>query len=205
MSQATPGQSPNSRFLAGQVGDNPTPKGRVGGAGAVSLAAHVGAFMLAVYLATLPASSPSPKPLFDIPRDIVWLQEPGPGGGGGGGGNEMPEPPRQAELPGKDKVTVPVEKPEPPKPEPPKEEPVPEQKMVIPAMTTTSGVEQLPGVIAGCRRHPPLRWGPVQVAEPARVAARGSAPAKAPDLALAPVAARAAAIIVPATASCRRA
>jgi periplasmic protein TonB len=160
MSHENPGQSPNSRFLAGQVGDNPTPKGRVGGAGAASVAAHVGAFMLAVYLATLPASSPNPKPLFDIPRDIVWLQDPGPGGGGGGGGNEMPEPPRQAELPGKDKVTVPVEKPEPPKPEPPKEEPVPEQKMVIPAITTTSGVVELPGAISALPTAPTGSQGP---------------------------------------------
>ena len=50
-------------------------------------------------------------------KDIIWLSEPGPGGGGGGGGNKMKEPPRKAELPGKDKITVPVEK-------PPKLEPV---------------------------------------------------------------------------------
>ena len=43
-------------------------------------------------------------------NDIVWLAVPGPGGGGGGGGNKAPEPPRKAELPGKDKITVPVEK-----------------------------------------------------------------------------------------------
>src|SRR5882757_3447050 len=43
--------------------------------------------------------------------NMVWLAEPGPGGGGGGGGNQMKEPPRQAALPGKDKLTVPVEKP----------------------------------------------------------------------------------------------
>ena len=42
--------------------------------------------------------------------NIIWLSQPGPGGGGGGGGNKMKEPPRQAELPGKDKITVPVEK-----------------------------------------------------------------------------------------------
>ena len=61
---------------------------------------------------------------------IVWLTEPGPGGGGGGGGNQMKEPPRQAELPGKDKLTVPVEKPpklEPPKK--PKDEPNPVEQL----------------------------------------------------------------------------
>jgi hypothetical protein len=41
-------------------------------------------------------------------NQIIWLSEPGPGGGGGGGGNRMKEPPRQAEAPGKDKITVPV-------------------------------------------------------------------------------------------------
>ena len=40
--------------------------------------------------------------------NIIWLSQPGPGGGGGGGGNQMKEPPRKAELPGKDKITVPV-------------------------------------------------------------------------------------------------
>ena len=46
-------------------------------------------------------------------RSIIrssWLTEPGPGGGGGGGGNKMQEPARKAELPGKDKITVPVVK-----------------------------------------------------------------------------------------------
>jgi periplasmic protein TonB len=39
---------------------------------------------------------------------IVWLIQSGPGGGGGGGGNHMKDPPRRAELPGKDPVAVPV-------------------------------------------------------------------------------------------------
>lgn len=160
MSHADPGQSPNSRFLAGHVGDDPTPKARVGSAGAVSLAAHIGAFMLAIFLATLPAAPPTPRSdRFDLPRDIVWLQEPGPGGGGGGGGNEMPEPPRQAELPGKDKVTVPVAKPPAPKPDPPKEDPKPEPQMNIPAMTTTAGVEELPGVLSGLPTAPTASTG----------------------------------------------
>src|SRR5690242_2937919 len=41
-------------------------------------------------------------------QNIVWLKEEGPGGGGGGGGNKMKEPPRKAEIHGKDKITVPV-------------------------------------------------------------------------------------------------
>ncbi|MGE0043044.1 MAG: energy transducer TonB [Vicinamibacterales bacterium] len=82
-----------------------------------------------------------------LPEGIVWLAEPGPGGGGGGGGNENPEPPRVAELPGKDKITVPVERP--PEVSPPKEaeEPPPLEAMNIPAKTLSAGEVELPGVL----------------------------------------------------------
>src|SRR4029077_18094181 len=78
---------------------------------------------------------------------IIWLSEPGPGGGGGGGGNKMKEPPRQAELPGKDKVTVPVEKP--PKLEVKQEiknDPPPQiAQLNIPAKVTAAALDSLPG------------------------------------------------------------
>ena len=68
-----------------------------------------------------PAAAPVFALLPENPsKDIIWLSEPGPGGGGGGGGNKMKEPPRKAELPGKDNLTVPVEK-------APKLEPVPDE------------------------------------------------------------------------------
>jgi TonB family protein len=81
-------------------------------------------------------------------NQMVWLADPGPGGGGGGGGNKMPEPPKKAELPGKDKITVPVEKP--PRLEPPKQakvEPDPVEQLVIPARTLSAGADSLPGAI----------------------------------------------------------
>jgi len=80
--------------------------------------------------------------------NMVWLAEPGPGGGGGGGGNQMKEPPRQAQLPGKDKLTVPVEKPpalEPPKK--PKEEPNPVEQLTIPAKMLAAAENSAPGII----------------------------------------------------------
>jgi len=83
-------------------------------------------------------------------KDIVWLSEPGPGGGGGGGGNQMKEPPRKAELPGKDKITVPVEKP--PELEPPKQvknEPNPIEQLTIPAKSLAAEKDSLPGAIEG--------------------------------------------------------
>src|SRR4051794_36423426 len=87
----------------------------------------------------------------DEPSDkIIWLTQPGPGGGGGGGGNEMKEPPRKAELPGKDKITVPVKKP----PElevkqQAKVEPDPIPQLNIPAKELSSSLtnSELPGTI----------------------------------------------------------
>jgi TonB family protein len=79
--------------------------------------------------------------------DIVWLAEPGPGGGGGGGGNKMPDPPRQAELKGKDKITVPVEKPPAVEPPKPKEEPPKIEQVMIPAQTLAAAENMQPGII----------------------------------------------------------
>jgi protein TonB len=81
-------------------------------------------------------------------RDIIWLSQPGPGGGGGGGGNQMKEPPRQAQLPGKDKITVPVNKP--PKLEPQQQanvEPTPIAQLNIPAKELAASTLELPGAI----------------------------------------------------------
>ena len=94
--------------------------------------------LIALALILISRYAPAPTTTAFLPEKlndgIVWIAEQGPGGGGGGGGNKMPEPPRKAELPGKDKITVPVEKPpqlEPPKPQEP--EPNPVEQMTIPA------------------------------------------------------------------------
>src|SRR5262245_59201520 len=65
--------------------------------------------------------------------NIIWLNQSGPGGGGGGGGNKMKEPPRKAELPGKDKITVPVAKPPKIEATQAKNEPPPIEQFNIPA------------------------------------------------------------------------
>ena len=92
--------------------------------------------------------------------NIVWLNEPGPGGGGGGGGNKMKEPPRQAQLPGKDKITVPVEKP--PALEPLKQaknEPNPAEQLTIPAKSLAAAQDSLPGAIDAPGGPPTLSQG----------------------------------------------
>ncbi len=87
---------------------------RAFGAFGLSAAFNAGIVLLAVFFGvslTHRTSEAVIKPY--IPPDVVWIAEPGPGGGGGGGGNQMKEPPRKVELPGKDKLNVPVEKPKP--------------------------------------------------------------------------------------------
>jgi TonB family protein len=116
---------------------------------AASVASHVAfAIIVVLVLRFAPEAQTLAVEPPDVPKEIVWLAEPGPGGGGGGGGNKMPEPPKKAELPGKEKITVPVEKKPDPKPEPPKEEPKPAEDLVIPAKAMASAELSLPGVIA---------------------------------------------------------
>jgi TonB family protein len=135
---------------------------RMGPAFLASLGSHVAFFVLGVLIVRFGGQAAegtvfTPQP---SPTQIVWLSQPGPGGGGGGGGNQMKEPPRKAELPGKDKITVPVSKP--PKLEPPKqikEEPNPIAQLNIPATPLALGHESLPGVIEGPPGPPTLSQG----------------------------------------------
>lgn len=90
---------------------------------------------------------------------IVWLTEPGPGGGGGGGGNQMKEPPRQAELPGKDKITVPVKAPK-LEPQVVKNEPPKIEQLNIPAKTLAAAQDSLPGAIEAPPGPATLSQGP---------------------------------------------
>ena len=116
------------------------------------------------------------------------VERTGPGGGGGGGGNKMKEPPRKAELPGKDKITVPVEKP--PKLEPPqqvKNEPNPIEQLNIPAKELAAAQDSLPGAIEAPPGPPTVSQGsgsgggagtgpgPESVQAPARVSDREAA------------------------------
>jgi len=80
------------------------------------------------------------------PNQIVWLSQPGPGGGGGGGGNQMKEPPRKAELPGKDNLTVPVVKP-PSVETVAKNEPDPIEQLNIPAKSLADAADLLSGAL----------------------------------------------------------
>ena len=145
-----PGASPNARFLAGDVPHGESERVRIGNSFLVSAVTHVGGFFLVLFIITsMPVQPPTSGPIDDKPSDIVWLNAPGPGGGGGGGGNRNPAPPRKVELPGKDKISVPVAKPPTLTPEPPKDVPKPDTAINIPAVTTAAGVTELPGTLTG--------------------------------------------------------
>jgi protein TonB len=158
MSATYQGASPNSSFLAGHVPGGTRETVRLSNALSVSFATHVAVFFLALFMALyLPETAPAPQP-DRLPSDIVWLAAPGPGGGGGGGGNRMPDPPRKTEAPGKDKITVPAEKPPTMQPEPPKQ--VAEaQPLTIPAQPMQTGIEQVPGTLSNLPTLPTVSQG----------------------------------------------
>ena len=111
-----------------------------------SVAAHLLLAAIAIFIATY-STTPAvslPPAREALPADIVWLDVPGPGGGGGGGGNQMPDPPKKAEVPGKEAVSVPAQPPETPRPEPPKPE-VEQQPLEIPAKTMGDVAAIVPG------------------------------------------------------------
>ena len=116
----------------------------MGGALGASVLAHA-AFLGLVLLAFKLAPDPVRHALLSdrLMADLVWLSQPGPGGGGGGG-NKSPDPPKKAELPGKEKVTVPAVKPE---PTPEKKEEAPVEELNIPVQTMAADISPSPGVI----------------------------------------------------------
>ena len=123
---------------------------RMAPAAIASVGSHIAFALLAILFIRYSAHQVNGQPVLPIqnPNGIIWLLQPGPGGGGGGGGNKMKEPPRKAELPGEDKITVPVNKP--PSVEPPKvakNEPSPVEFLNIPAKELADSKDSLPGAI----------------------------------------------------------
>src|SRR5258705_320594 len=125
------------------------PSKRIAPAALASFVSHV-LIVLAVilFIRYAPKQTTTAAFLPDQPNaNIIWLQQPGPGGGGGGGGNRMKEPPRKAELPGKDKITVPVAKPPKLETTQVKNEPPLLNPVNIPAKILASAQDTLPGAI----------------------------------------------------------
>jgi protein TonB len=137
------------------------PQKRIPSALAGSLASHIFLAALVIFGVRYGgATAITPALLPEQPNtNIIWLSQPGPGGGGGGGGNRMKEPPRQAELPGKDKITVPVTKPPKMEMQEVKKEPDPVAQLNIPAKSLAAAQESLPGAIEAPPGPPTLSQG----------------------------------------------
>ena len=144
---------PDSGYLSIRDDDRPAelrfqltqPKARWGGAVGGSVLGHglfIGFWFFLLWV--VPDSVKEAVLPEAIPRQLVWLAEPGPGGGGGGGNNK-PEPPKPAELPGVEKISVPTPKPE-AKPEPTPEE-TPLESLQIPVQTMAAATETTIGVL----------------------------------------------------------
>ena len=147
-----PGDSPNARLLAGDVDRAANANVRFGNAFGVSMGVHIALLLTVLVVLSRVPEITAPIKSMDL-TDIVWLDQPGPGGGGGGG-NKMPDPPRRAELPGKEKITVPAAKPPKiDKPAPPKEV-APQPQMTIPALTAAAGITEMPGALSGLPAAP---------------------------------------------------
>lgn len=134
---------------------------RLGPAFAASFVYHVAVMALIVFVIRYGSRHPSSAPVLpdQANANIIWLSQPGPGGGGGGGGNRMKEPPRQAELPGKDKITVPVVKAPKLETQQAKVEPNPVEQLNIPAKSLASAQESLPGAIEAPPGPPTVSQG----------------------------------------------
>jgi protein TonB len=134
---------------------------RIPSALAGSLVSHIALALIVIFGVRFGgATVVSPAVLPEQPNtNIIWLSQPGPGGGGGGGGNRMKEPPRQAEMPGKDKITVPVSKPPKMEMQEVKKEPDPVAQLNIPAKNLAAAQESLPGAIDAPPGPPTLSQG----------------------------------------------
>jgi protein TonB len=128
----------------------------------LSAAAHVALGLIAVAVARhQPAEVVSVVDQVRPPAQMVWVptDTPAMGGGGQGGGNQRPEPPRRAQAPGRDAVTVRPAPPVDPVPAPaPSIEP--ESTVALSAEPLALGVTPLAGVLDPASPGDPTSAGP---------------------------------------------
>jgi len=135
------------------------PQKRIAPAFVASLTSHIALGLLAVMIVRYGGNAAAEIPVVAQanPKNIIWLTQPGPGGGGGGGGNQMKEPPRKAELKGKDKLTVPVDKA--PTLEVTKREATPIEQLNIPAKSLADATDLLSGALEAAPGPPTASLG----------------------------------------------
>jgi protein TonB len=124
-------------------------RNRIAPAAVASATWHVAvALFLIVLVRNSPPGGATPAVVLAHPDPgMIWLLHAGPGRGGGGGGNETKAPPRRAERPGVDAITVPVADPPSLDTTQTKIEPEQIEGVTIPAKSFASAQDSLPGMI----------------------------------------------------------
>jgi protein TonB len=146
---------------AGRI-DSLIPRRRFGPPFAASVVVHgaiVGFALLALRHVATDDEDRSPQRV-PLPAGIVWLQQTGTGVAAGGGGNRTPGLPRNAEAPGRDRLTVRVVRTTAFEPAPTPAVPDPIASLNIPVQRLSSGLESLPGAIQGAPGPATLSQGP---------------------------------------------
>ncbi len=160
---------------------------RFGPAFLASVATHAALAALALFaMRSIAAPARGTTPAEDSrPIRLVWLSQrkPGPGRGGGGSGNGMVEPPRRAELPGRDPRTVPSATAttiDPATQAQSDREAI--QRLIIPVETLASGIETLPGAMDALPAAPTTSQGPGKGAGAGAGIGSGDGPGRGPGL-----------------------
>jgi periplasmic protein TonB len=130
--------SPNAHFLSGDVAYGGVQKAPLGGSLLFSIAAHAGLLVLVLFAATAVTNQSVTQIATDL-KDVVWVEQKGPGGGGGG--SPDPAPIKKAEIPKPKIAEVPT-----PRPDVPKQEVAPLPDVSVPV---TSTLENIPGALQG--------------------------------------------------------
>ena len=139
------------RFLDNSVPHGVDERVRLGNIIIASACTHIGGVVLALFIVgKMPATRPPlTGPVDDKASEIVWLNVPGPGRRGGDAGGGNPEPPRKAEGPRRDSMTVRAATPPELAPEPLKDVPAPDAAIDIPVVNASAGIVDVPGALTG--------------------------------------------------------
>jgi protein TonB len=172
--------------LAGTVGDRPIGARHNATAAVVSASSHAAFVLLALMLvrASAPGGGAPGEAQRDSSAKIVFFEDPRAGGGGGGGGNQHAQPSRAAEMPGRDRATVPVARSASFNLTQPLPEPNPVETLQIAAVSLAAGHDMLPGAIDGPPAPPTLSLGPGKNGMSGRGSGHGIGPGEGDGLGL---------------------
>lgn len=149
--------------LAGTGGDRPIGARHNATAALVSASSHAGFLVFVLMLARV--SAPGSEPgvaLQNSSAKMVFVEDPRDGRGGGGSGNQHAQPSRAAEMPGRDRITVPVARSASLNLTQPLPEPEPIETLQLAAASLAAGHDMLPGAIDGPPAPPTSSQGPGQ-------------------------------------------